>query len=110
MKTDSSPAVPRPTPAGKRKPTVALALGAGGAKGLSHIGVIEELEAQGYEIVAIAGTSMGALIGGIHARQHSHRLAWFSTTTHPPEQFSHGTKGGTVRYWLIFFMAPANVS
>ncbi|EIL97046.1 putative esterase of the alpha-beta hydrolase superfamily protein [Rhodanobacter thiooxydans LCS2] len=50
-----------------RKPTVALALGAGGAKGLAHIGVIEEIEAQGYTIVAIAGSSMGALIGGIHA-------------------------------------------
>ena len=49
------------------KPTVALALGAGGAKGLAHIGVIEEIEAQGYRIVAIAGSSMGALIGGIHA-------------------------------------------
>lgn len=49
------------------RPTVALALGAGGAKGLAHIGVIEEIEAQGFEIVAIAGTSMGALIGGIHA-------------------------------------------
>lgn len=51
----------------RKRPTVALALGAGGAKGLAHIGVIEELEAQGFEIVAIAGTSMGALIGGIHA-------------------------------------------
>ena len=50
-----------------RKPTVALALGAGGAKGLAHIGVIREIEAQGFEIVAIAGSSMGALIGGIHA-------------------------------------------
>jgi NTE family protein len=50
-----------------RKPTVALALGAGGAKGLAHIGAIEELEAQGFDIVAIAGCSMGALIGGIHA-------------------------------------------
>jgi NTE family protein len=50
-----------------RKPTVALALGAGGAKGLAHIGVIEEIEAQGYAIVAIAGSSMGALIGGTHA-------------------------------------------
>lgn len=50
-----------------RKPTVALALGAGGAKGLAHIGAIEEIEAQGFEIVAIAGCSMGALIGGIHA-------------------------------------------
>ncbi|WP_329741978.1 patatin-like phospholipase family protein [Dyella sp. A6] len=49
------------------KPTVALALGAGGAKGLAHIGAIEELEAQGFDIVAIAGSSMGALIGGIYA-------------------------------------------
>jgi len=50
-----------------RKPTVALALGSGGAKGLAHIGAIEEIEAQGYQIVAIAGTSMGAVIGGIYA-------------------------------------------
>ncbi|MBB3226686.1 NTE family protein [Luteibacter sp. Sphag1AF] len=49
-----------------RRPRVALALGAGGAKGLAHIGAIEELEAHGFEIVAIAGTSMGALIGGIY--------------------------------------------
>ncbi len=52
---------------GPPQPTVALALGAGGAKGLAHIGAIEEIEAQGYRIVAIAGCSMGALIGGIHA-------------------------------------------
>lgn len=50
-----------------RKPTIALALGSGGAKGLAHIGAIQEIEAQGYEIVAIAGTSMGALIGGVYA-------------------------------------------
>jgi NTE family protein len=50
-----------------RRPTVALALGAGGAKGLAHIGAIEEIQAQGFEIVAIAGCSMGALIGGIYA-------------------------------------------
>jgi NTE family protein len=56
-----------PEPVGTARPTIALALGAGGAKGLAHIGVIEELEARGFEIVAIAGSSMGALIGGIHA-------------------------------------------
>lgn len=50
-----------------RKPTVALALGAGGAKGLAHIGAIEEILAQGFEITSIAGTSMGALIGGVYA-------------------------------------------
>ncbi len=53
--------------AASRKPTVALALGAGGAKGLAHIGAIEEIVAQGFEISAVAGTSMGALVGGIYA-------------------------------------------
>ncbi|MCG5515759.1 MULTISPECIES: patatin-like phospholipase family protein [unclassified Ectothiorhodospira] len=47
--------------------TVSLVLGSGGARGLAHIGVIQELEAQGYEIRAIAGSSMGALVGGIYA-------------------------------------------
>ena len=46
---------------------VALALSSGGARGLAHIGAIEELEAQGYHISAIAGCSMGALIGGVYA-------------------------------------------
>ncbi|WP_049621355.1 patatin-like phospholipase family protein [Frateuria defendens] len=50
-----------------RRPTVALALGSGGAKGLAHIGAIEEIERRGYRIVAIAGSSMGALIGGVYA-------------------------------------------
>ena len=46
---------------------VALALSSGGARGLAHIGAIEELETQGYHISAIAGCSMGALIGGVYA-------------------------------------------
>jgi NTE family protein len=46
---------------------VALALSSGGARGLAHIGAIEELEAQGYHICSIAGCSMGALIGGVYA-------------------------------------------
>ncbi|MGQ1838369.1 patatin-like phospholipase family protein [Kocuria turfanensis] len=46
---------------------VALALGSGGARGYAHIGVIEVLEERGYEIVTIAGSSMGALVGGLHA-------------------------------------------
>lgn len=46
---------------------VALALSSGGARGLAHIGVIEELEAQGYRITSIAGCSMGALIGGVYS-------------------------------------------
>jgi NTE family protein len=50
-----------------RRTRVALALGAGGARGYAHIGVIEEIEERGYEIVAVAGTSMGALVGGLYA-------------------------------------------
>lgn len=46
---------------------VALALSSGGARGLAHIGAIEELEAHGYHISSIAGCSMGALIGGVYA-------------------------------------------
>ncbi len=46
---------------------VALVLASGGARGLAHIGAIEELEGRGYEISSIAGTSMGALIAGIYA-------------------------------------------
>lgn len=53
--------------ASPRRPRVALALGSGGAKGLAHIGVIEALEAAGFDIVAIAGSSMGALVGGTYA-------------------------------------------
>lgn len=47
--------------------SVSLVLGSGGARGYAHIGVIEELLAQGYDIRSLAGSSMGALIGGIHA-------------------------------------------
>ena len=46
---------------------VALVLSSGGARGLAHIGAIEELEAQGYRITSIAGCSMGSLIGGVYA-------------------------------------------
>ena len=46
---------------------VALVLSSGGARGLAHIGAIEELEAQGYRIRSIVGCSMGAIIGGMYA-------------------------------------------
>ena len=46
---------------------VALVLSSGGARGLAHIGAIEELESNHYHISSIAGCSMGALIGGVYA-------------------------------------------
>lgn len=49
------------------KKEVSLVLSSGGARGIAHVGVIEELERRGYHIRAISGTSMGALVGGIYA-------------------------------------------
>ncbi len=49
------------------KSKIALVLSGGGARGLAHIGVIEELERRGYEIGSIAGTSMGSMVGGVYA-------------------------------------------
>ena len=46
---------------------VALVLSSGGPRGFAYIGAIEELESRGYEISAVAGTSIGSLIGGIYA-------------------------------------------
>jgi NTE family protein len=47
--------------------TVSLVLGSGGARGLAHVGVIQWLTRNGYDIRSIAGSSMGALVGGIYA-------------------------------------------
>jgi NTE family protein len=46
---------------------ISLVLSGGGARGIAHIGVIEVLEEQGFEIYAISGTSMGALVGGVYS-------------------------------------------
>lgn len=47
--------------------TVSLVLGSGGARGLAHIGIIHWLEENGYQIRTIAGSSIGALVGGIYS-------------------------------------------
>ena len=47
--------------------SVALALSSGGARGLAQIGVMEELEKQGFRITSVAGTSIGSWIGGMYA-------------------------------------------
>ena len=49
------------------RPTVALVLSGGGAKGAAHIGVIEYLESIDMPIDMVLGTSMGGLVGGIYA-------------------------------------------
>lgn len=44
-----------------------LVLSSGGARGLAHIGVIDELIARGHKITSVSGSSMGALVGGLYA-------------------------------------------
>ena len=75
---------------------VGLALGGGAARGLAHIGVLEVLEKEGIPIDMIAGTSMGAIIGGYYASKKdiksmrpvaiafgARRLRYFSDFTIP---------------------------
>lgn len=47
-----------------------MVLGSGGARGYAHIGVLQVIEEHGFEIVAISGCSMGALVGGVYATGH----------------------------------------
>lgn len=57
-----------PTPsAPPREPIIALALGGGGAKGFSHIGVIKVLESHGIKPRIVTGTSAGSFVGAIYA-------------------------------------------
>lgn len=49
------------------KQKVALVLASGGARGLAHIGAIDELEKRGFEITSVSGSSIGSLIGGIYS-------------------------------------------
>lgn len=56
---------------GGSRPKTVLVLEGGGALGLAHVGVIQELERLGIGIDAVVGTSMGALVGGIYALGYS---------------------------------------
>ncbi|MEJ2060811.1 MAG: patatin-like phospholipase RssA [Gammaproteobacteria bacterium] len=67
----------------KRRPRIGLALGSGSARGWSHIGVIRELESLGVVPDVIAGSSIGALVGGAYAagkldplEEWLHTLTW----------------------------------
>ncbi|MEV5003529.1 patatin-like phospholipase family protein [Nocardioides sp. LML1-1-1.1] len=61
---------------------VALVLGSGGARGYAHLGAVEELRARGHEVVAVSGTSMGAVVGGLIAAGKDEEFAdWAATLT-----------------------------
>jgi len=54
-------------PSSDGRPKIGLVLAGGGAKGVAHVGVIKVLEELGVPIDYIAGTSMGAIVGGLYA-------------------------------------------
>jgi NTE family protein len=54
-------------PAAKPRPKIGLVLSGGGARGLTHIGVLKVLHEMRVPIDYIAGTSMGAIVGGLYA-------------------------------------------
>lgn len=61
---------------------VALVLGSGGARGYAHLGAVQELRDRGHEIVAVSGTSMGAVVGGlVAAGKDAEFAAWASGLT-----------------------------
>lgn len=53
------------------RPKIGLVLSGGGAKGLAHIGVLKVIDSLGIKIDYVAGTSMGAIIGGLYASGYS---------------------------------------
>lgn len=63
-----------------QRPTIGLVLGGGAARGFAHIGVIRTLIARGFTPDIIAGTSIGAVIGGCHAAGKLHEIEEWSKT------------------------------
>lgn len=63
--------------------TVSLCLGSGGARGYTHIGVIDEIVSRGYDIISVSGCSMGAIVGGFYAAGRLETLRqWVSELTY----------------------------
>src|SRR5512138_3812218 len=67
-------------------PKIGLALGGGGARGLAHIGILKVLQREHIPIDVIAGTSMGGIVGAMHA-------AGRSTEQMESEALKHGDIG-----------------
>ena len=97
---------------------VALALSSGGARGLAHIGAIEELETQGYHISSIAGCSMGALIGGVYAAGKLNEFReWMKTIDRKKMlglidfslSFNHIVKGTRIIEAIMEFVPDVNI-
>jgi NTE family protein len=93
-----------------RRPRLGLALGSGGARGWAHVGILRALDAAGVVPDVVAGTSIGALIAGVHLAGHLPTLeAWARRLTRPrllayldPRMSGGGLIGGRR---MVAFMA-----
>jgi NTE family protein len=74
---------------------IALALGGGGSRGYSHIGVLRRLEKEGYRVRAVAGTSAGGIIGAVYAAGYSpDEMEAYFTKIDQSKLFGRSTKDG----------------
>ncbi|KAI0304599.1 patatin-domain-containing protein [Russula brevipes] len=105
--------------------SIGLVLGGGGARGISHLGVLRALEDNGVPIDHIGGTSIGGLIGGLYAKEFSGRMGniWrmLSDVTYPLVAYTTGHEFNRSLYkafydlhiedmWLPFFCNTANIT
>ncbi|MDR0371690.1 MAG: patatin-like phospholipase family protein [Prevotellaceae bacterium] len=82
---------------GVRAQSVGLVLSGGGAKGMTHIGVIKALEEHNIPIDYVAGTSMGAIVGGLYAMGLS------------PDEMIELLKSDDFKYWSTGEIPPENI-
>lgn len=76
---------------------IGLVLGGGGARGFAHIGTLRALEEYGFEPVAIAGCSMGAIVGALYAAGHGpEALLEIAKATSFPKLLDVGELGGLI--------------
>ena len=74
---------------------ITLALGGGGSRGYSHIGVLRRLEREGYRVRAVAGTSAGGIIGAVYAAGYSpDKMEAFFTKIDQSKLFGRSAKEG----------------
>jgi len=90
---------------------VALALGGGGMRGLAHIGILKVLEREGIRVAAVAGTSIGGVIGGAYAAGYGpDQLANLASTASIREMLRARPEGpalmgiNRISDWLVGFL------
>ncbi|WP_177199799.1 patatin-like phospholipase family protein [Flexibacter flexilis] len=77
----------------QKRPKIGIALSGGGAKGLAHIGLLKAIDSAGIRVDYVAGTSMGAIVGGMYAAGYSgaeiekyvRQVNWNRILTNKPE-------------------------